>query len=409
MALWSELKKKMKASLCLAAEKKTENTSAEEDTSAAFFSESAQENDFYGDAYEPIRIEARRRAHMQELLAHFSSILSEKKSEKLDIFECSSIFTGEDDMEALLSMDDPSRQPSAIWLDIFEDASKITEQNVELALEKMAYSSLSSEEKLEMLISKLMEMDAFLLDLRNFNLPPRPVKRLSLEFSHSFAYPLDFYLSYKKEVMKNNRKIFLYNCCWGKIRELLSIKEKDWGLEILLAIYRRECPDEKSWFKERKKIQDVCADYRDCTVPAPADSCRQEIINKCWSRIQPLIARFEDKGDGTVTDRVTGLQWMRCALGQTWDRSRCNGTPVDYGWEEAMEAARKCRFAGKNDWRLPDIHELQSLAETLCHYETQASSNACQEQTRADSVSVCSDLVAEPDVFPDCPRDIFLT
>ncbi len=56
---------------------------------------------------------------------------------------------------------------------------------------------------------------------------------------------------------------------------------------------------------------------------------------------------YQDNGDGTVTDLVTGLMWEK-------------GYRV-VSWEEARRAADSCRLAGFDDWRLPTIKELYSL------------------------------------------------
>lgn len=71
--------------------------------------------------------------------------------------------------------------------------------------------------------------------------------------------------------------------------------------------------------------------------------------------------RFSINDDGTVTDNETGLQWMRCSLGQTWDNNNCSGYPTTVAMEDATYSADRLAFAGKNDWRLPSIHELKSL------------------------------------------------
>ena len=67
--------------------------------------------------------------------------------------------------------------------------------------------------------------------------------------------------------------------------------------------------------------------------------------------------------DGTVSDNNTGLTWMRCSMGQTWDSgsSSCTGTAGSYTWDQAM--ALTSDFAGHHDWRLPTIQELQSIVD----------------------------------------------
>jgi hypothetical protein len=77
--------------------------------------------------------------------------------------------------------------------------------------------------------------------------------------------------------------------------------------------------------------------------------------------------RYTAKTDGTVTDKETGLTWMRCALGQTWDGSGCVGLPKAYSWKSAENMAEATTFAGKNDWRIPEQEELQSLFENHCY------------------------------------------
>jgi hypothetical protein len=59
------------------------------------------------------------------------------------------------------------------------------------------------------------------------------------------------------------------------------------------------------------------------------------------------LPAYQDNGDGTVTDLVTGLMWEK-------------GYRV-VSLEEARKAADTCRLAGFDDWRLPTIKELYSL------------------------------------------------
>lgn len=80
------------------------------------------------------------------------------------------------------------------------------------------------------------------------------------------------------------------------------------------------------------------------------------------------LTRFTTNGNGTVTDDVTGLTWMRCGLGLTWDGTNCNGSLSRLNWKAALEAAESQIFAGSSDWRLPNIKELASIIEHSCHY-----------------------------------------
>jgi hypothetical protein len=62
-------------------------------------------------------------------------------------------------------------------------------------------------------------------------------------------------------------------------------------------------------------------------------------------------SRFTDNGNGTVTDRKTGLMW---ALSD-------NGEDIDF--EDAGIYCKSFAAGGFNDWRLPDIEELKSLVD----------------------------------------------
>lgn len=77
---------------------------------------------------------------------------------------------------------------------------------------------------------------------------------------------------------------------------------------------------------------------------------------------------FELRSDGTLVDRSTGLMWMRCSIGQTWvtASNHCTGNSVHAGWEQMIlinNFNSAGGFAGKKDWRLPNINELRSIVE----------------------------------------------
>ncbi|MFB9155285.1 DUF1566 domain-containing protein [Vibrio gallaecicus] len=77
-------------------------------------------------------------------------------------------------------------------------------------------------------------------------------------------------------------------------------------------------------------------------------------------------SRFTVNGDGTATDKQTGLTWMRCSIGQTWKAGSCIGSVSGHTWQQALTLAKAHAFAGENDWRLPNIKELNSIVEVSC-------------------------------------------
>ena len=68
--------------------------------------------------------------------------------------------------------------------------------------------------------------------------------------------------------------------------------------------------------------------------------------------------RFTDNGNGTVTDKLTGLIWLKNANAfglRTWDQARTDIATVADGNHGLTDGSK----AG--DWRLPNVKELQSL------------------------------------------------
>lgn len=94
--------------------------------------------------------------------------------------------------------------------------------------------------------------------------------------------------------------------------------------------------------------------------PAAAQSCKDSIP------ATTPAARFTIHKDGTVTHNSTGLVWMRCSLGQSWDGKTCTGDALALNWQKALQAASQHTFAGHSDWRLPNKNELASIVEERC-------------------------------------------
>ncbi len=71
------------------------------------------------------------------------------------------------------------------------------------------------------------------------------------------------------------------------------------------------------------------------------------------------IDSFVDNKDGTITQTNTGLMWAKCSAGQTGNT--CAGNASAMVWSEALNAAYNSRLGGYDDWRLPNVKELQAL------------------------------------------------
>lgn len=63
------------------------------------------------------------------------------------------------------------------------------------------------------------------------------------------------------------------------------------------------------------------------------------------------VNEFVDNKDGTVTDKATGLMWAKDDNGK------------ELYWNDALVFSENSELAGFTDWRLPNIKELQSIAD----------------------------------------------
>ncbi len=70
--------------------------------------------------------------------------------------------------------------------------------------------------------------------------------------------------------------------------------------------------------------------------------------------------KLEDNGNGTITDGATGLTWMKVDSGHLKAGPGKDGM---MNWEQALAWSEELDFAGKSDWRLPTVKELQTLVD----------------------------------------------
>ena len=73
-----------------------------------------------------------------------------------------------------------------------------------------------------------------------------------------------------------------------------------------------------------------------------------------------MVDRFVDNEDGTVTDRQTGLMWIK------------NGWRIEFlgavSWEDALKKCAGFRAGNHTDWRLPTVKEWQSIVDRYSSY-----------------------------------------
>lgn len=73
--------------------------------------------------------------------------------------------------------------------------------------------------------------------------------------------------------------------------------------------------------------------------------------------------RFTDNEDGTVTDNLTGLMWVK-------EPHSLDGNSGAMTWDDAIDFCNNLTFAGHADLWLPNVRELQSLIDYGRYYLT---------------------------------------
>lgn len=103
--------------------------------------------------------------------------------------------------------------------------------------------------------------------------------------------------------------------------------------------------------------------YFICVAMLSAGQTAGALVHGCNDAMTPStpLSRFEFLQEGhEIKDKVTGLIWKRCPEGRSWTGSQCAGTALRYDWSSAIALA-------DDTWRLPNIKELESIAEVACY------------------------------------------
>ncbi|WP_417916771.1 DUF1566 domain-containing protein [Candidatus Electronema sp. JC] len=99
-----------------------------------------------------------------------------------------------------------------------------------------------------------------------------------------------------------------------------------------------------------------------------AQTCRTASITATTSH---LVSKA--KTDGTVADSKTRVMWKRCPEGFNYISSNntCSKAgAIEYSWTNALALpvnANSSKFSGYENWRLPNVKELQSIVEEQCY------------------------------------------
>jgi hypothetical protein len=97
--------------------------------------------------------------------------------------------------------------------------------------------------------------------------------------------------------------------------------------------------------------QTTCQDEAGNVVDCTSDTCPGQ--DGAYPTGCPSEGRFVDNQDGTVTDNCTGLMWQK-------DTGN-DGNGLD--WCAALTYCENLELAGHDDWRLPNVRELQSIVD----------------------------------------------
>ena len=105
--------------------------------------------------------------------------------------------------------------------------------------------------------------------------------------------------------------------------------------------------------------QTKCYDRTRAEVPCDGADCPGQ--DASYQAGCPSEGRLVDHGDGTVTDNCTGLMWQKETGDVDGDGQSTEQDSTD--WCGALSYCENLSLAGHDDWRLPNVRELQSIVD----------------------------------------------
>ena len=134
-----------------------------------------------------------------------------------------------------------------------------------------------------------------------------------------------------------------------------------------------------SWAAARvaRTGQETCHDYQGANIDCVGTGQDGEFqTGLAWPN-----PRFVDNNDGTVTDVLTGLIWLKdanCFGNRTWTNALIEANTLatgSCGLTDSSEAG---------DWRLPNVRELESLIDFGHHSPALSDSTGTSQWTEGD-------------------------
>jgi len=105
---------------------------------------------------------------------------------------------------------------------------------------------------------------------------------------------------------------------------------------------------------------------------SPSCALAEQICSTDGAKTMPDERYVLFGDDFYVRDRVTGLEWTRCAAGQVWaaKEQTCKEAPKKqvkswFNYDAALSQAKQ-RYDNGQQWRVPTINELMTIIEHRC-------------------------------------------
>ena len=70
--------------------------------------------------------------------------------------------------------------------------------------------------------------------------------------------------------------------------------------------------------------------------------------------------------DHVIHDLKLNVTWLRCSVGQVWNKKECVGKPLKFKMSEVDAVIKQANNQLEGDWRLPNRKELKNIVCMTC-------------------------------------------